>query len=107
MGVPDDLLLPVYKGNLNLWTKETKRIIQDGWVRLSQQVNLLSSGRISACYSTTAPPTSGRWTQGDLVRNSNPEELGTAGAKYVVFGWLCVKSGEPGLWVECRFLTGN
>lgn len=72
------------------------------------QVNLLSEGRLRANYQAqTAAPTTGDYAQGDFVRNSGPVELGSAGSKYVVFGWLCIVSGAPGTWVEQRFLTGN
>lgn len=72
------------------------------------QVNLLSEGRIAAEYgATTAAPTTGTHARGDFVRNSEPSELGTASSKYVIFGWLCVTGGEPGTWVQCRFLTGS
>ena len=72
------------------------------------QVNLLTEGRIAAVTNaTTAAPTSGPNQQGDFVRNSAPTELGAASSKYVIFGWQCVASGDPGTWVQCRFLTGN
>ena len=74
----------------------------------STQVNQLSEGRIAANYTAaTATPTTGLWARGDFVKNSAPSELGTAGSKYVVHGWQCVTGGEPGTWVQCRFLTGN
>lgn len=72
------------------------------------QVNLLSEGRIAAAYNaSTAAPAVGAHLRGDYLRNSEPSELGTAGSKYVIEGWLCVVSGEPGTWVQKRFLTGN
>ena len=72
------------------------------------QVNMLSEGRISATNNaSTAVPTTGAYAQGDFVRNSAPSELGSAANKYVIFGWLCVSSGTPGTFVQCRFLTGN
>jgi hypothetical protein len=72
------------------------------------QVNLLSEGRIVASYNAlTSTPTAGTNMQGDFVKNSAPSELGTAGSKYVVEGWVCVVSGSPGTWVQKRFLTGN
>lgn len=72
------------------------------------QVNLLSEGRLAAEYgATTAAPTTGTHARGDFVRNSEPSELGAASSKYVIYGWLCVTGGEPGTWVQCRFLTGN
>lgn len=75
---------------------------------ISYQVNLLSEGRIEAEYSAmTSAPASGAYAQGDFIRNSAPSELGTAGSKYLVFGWVCVSSGTPGTWLQCRFLTGN
>lgn len=72
------------------------------------QVNNLTEGRITAVTNaTTAAPTTGPNKQGDFVRNSAPTELGSASSKYVIFGWVCVASGTPGTWVQCRFLTGN
>lgn len=75
---------------------------------MATQLNGLSEGRITqVTNATTAAPTTGVWTQGDLIRNSAPAEAGTAGSKYVITGWLCTASGEPGTWVEQRCLTGN
>lgn len=72
------------------------------------QVNNLTEGRVAAVTNaTTAAPTSGPNAQGDFVRNSAPTELGAASSKYVIFGWVCVASGTPGTWVQCRYLTGN
>lgn len=71
------------------------------------QVNLMAEGRIAANYNAVpSVPTTGTFAQGDFVRNSAPAELGTAGSKYVIFGWLCVIGGTPGTFVQCRFLTG-
>jgi len=72
------------------------------------QINLISEGRISGFYSAlTAAPTSGDWARGDTVKNSAPSELGTAGSKYVIEGWICTVSGTPGTWLQKRCLTGN
>lgn len=90
-----------YEENLN-------RRLNDLHRNIGQQVNALTEGRISAIYNaSTAAPTAGSYVQGDFIRNSAPAEAGTAGSKYVKFGWVCVSSGTPGTWVECRFLTGN
>lgn len=72
------------------------------------QVNMLSEGRITARYNaSTAAPTTGLHQAGDFVPNSSPSELGSGGSKYVIDGWMCIVSGEPGTWVQKRFLTGN
>lgn len=55
----------------------------------------------------TAAPTTGTWGQGDKRHNTTPTELGTAGSKYIVDGWVCTVAGTPGTWVEKRCLTGN
>jgi len=55
----------------------------------------------------TAAPAFGVALQGWFVRNTAPTEAGTAGSKYVVFGWMCVSAGTPGTWVPLRVLTGN
>lgn len=71
-------------------------------------LNLLTDGRLSGTNNaTTAAPTSGTYAQGDFVRNSAPTELGSAGSKYVVLGWLNVAGGTPGTFLPCRALTGN
>lgn len=81
----------------------------DRWYRqVSQQVNGVSEGRMSAFYNAmTAAPTGGTWAQGDFILNKTPSELGTAGSKYVIHGFRCVVSGSPGTWVDVRTLTGN
>ena len=72
------------------------------------QVNQLTEGTVSAVHSaSSAAPTAGKYAQGDFVRNSAPSELGTAGAKYVVTGWICTAAGSPGTFLPCRALTGN
>ena len=70
-------------------------------------VNALAAGRIEAVDARASVPTAGSHKHGDFVRNSAPTEAGSAGSKYVVFGWLCVASGTPGTFVQARFLTGN
>jgi len=55
----------------------------------------------------TAPPTTGTYNTGDIIYNTTPSELGSAGSKYVVLGWMCVAGGSPGTWVEMRAYTGN
>lgn len=75
--------------------------------QIAVQVNNLSDGLIVASYSGTAAPTAGSHMVGDVIKNSAPAELGTAGSKYVILGWVCVISGTPGTWVQTRSLTGN
>lgn len=74
----------------------------------ANQVNQMAEGRLVGTYNaTSAVPTTGTYARGDFVRNSEPSELGAAGSKYVIFGWLNVAGGTPGTFVQCRFLTGN
>lgn len=69
-------------------------------------VNALASGQISGSVNAaSAAPSTGTYTPGDFVRNSAPAELGTAGSKYVIEGWMCVSA--PATFVQKRFLTGN
>jgi hypothetical protein len=82
-------------------------VIADILRQIEQQVNDLADGRISARDGAmTAAPTAGNYVKGDFVWNSNPSEAGGAGSKYVLLGWVCVTSGTPGTWKECRTLTG-
>lgn len=74
----------------------------------ASQVNQMAEGRLVGTYNATnAVPTTGNYARGDFVRNSEPSELGAAGSKYVIFGWLCTVGGTPGTFVQCRFLTGS
>ena len=107
MRVDADPRLPIvpssdaYQVNLN-------RRLYQLFRQISQQVNALSEGLMVANYAaTTSAPTTGTWYQGDFVRNSAPTEAGSAGSKYVIFGWICTVAGTPGTWVQQRFLTGN
>ncbi len=77
----------------------------DKWYRdVAQQVNALSEGSIAASYNAqTAAPTTGTWKPGDFVKNSAPDELGAAGSKYVIHGWIRLASS----WSQARYLTGN
>lgn len=71
-------------------------------------INLIADGRMAGTNNAaTAAPTTGTHAQGDFVRNSAPTEAGSAGSKYVVFGFVCVAGGTPGTWVQVRTLTGN
>ncbi len=72
------------------------------------KVNQLAAGKfVGVDDAATAPPTSGRWEQGDIVRNKTPTELGHQNHYYVIIGWICVAGGSPGTWLEMRTLTGN
>lgn len=105
MRLPQDPRLPqLPAGQLDHF----RRQVSDEFRRHATQVNLLSEGYLSAVTNAMpAAPTNGTWAQGDFIRNSAPTEQGSSGSKYVVFGFLCVAGGEPGTWVEMRFLTGN
>lgn len=75
---------------------------------MTATIDSLRAGSLSAAINQrTIPPTTGSWAQGDQCRNSNPTELGAAGSKYVIVGWVCVSAGSPGTWREMRNLTGN
>jgi hypothetical protein len=75
--------------------------------RVARQLNGISEGRLAAVTNSgTAAPTGGTNYQGDKVWNSAPTELGGAGSRYCIVGWICVASGSPGTWKEMRTLTG-
>lgn len=74
----------------------------------AKQINAVSEGRLSGSHNALElPPTTGLHQAGDYVRNSAPRVLGAAGARYVLKGWICVQSGEPGVWAEDRGVTGT
>jgi hypothetical protein len=75
---------------------------------IQQSVNSIAEGKQVGFYlADTAAPTTGIHAIGDFVLNSAPAELGSASSKYIIHGWRCTVSGEPGTWLQCRFLTGN
>lgn len=75
---------------------------------MTEQVNGVTEGRVSATTNAdSGAPTGGTYFQGDWIRNKAPVELGSPGSQYVVLGWVCVASGQPGQWREARVLTGN
>jgi len=66
---------------------------------IAQKVNGVADGRVTAIDNAqTSVPTTGQWRQGDFVRNSTPSVI-TSTPNYVVLGWECIASGEPGTWV--------
>jgi hypothetical protein len=72
------------------------------------KVNGLAEGRLFARHNAqAAAPTTGIHARGDFVPNSAPSVAGGGGSQYVIVGWICTVSGEPGTWVECRTLTGT
>lgn len=107
MKVDIDPRLPIVPPN-NVYLSGLSRRLYELFRQISGQLNGISEGSIVASYNAdTAAPTTGTYNQGDFIRNASPTEQGTAGSKYVVFGFICVASGSPGTWVEQRFLTGN
>jgi len=81
--------------------------LQTAWRDMAQVLNALVEGRIYVRYTDTAAPTTREWMVGDIVWNSAAAEAGGAGSKYVIMGWVCTTSGEPGTWKEMRVLTGS
>lgn len=73
---------------------------------VATQINAVSEGALrGATNASPTMPAVGPYALGDFVRNSAPVELGTAGSRYVIFGWLCLEA--PATFVQQRFLTGN
>ena len=96
--------------DLRVPDKYDKATMADIIRQLCTQVNQLSEGGITARYQadTTTPAGSAvAYVAGDMKWNKSPSELGSAGSKYVVLGWLNVTAGSPGTFVEVRALTGN
>lgn len=67
-------------------------------------------GNDATSWVGLAPPVAGmalQWYPGDRLENKTAAELGTAGSKYTIDGWVNVAQGDPGTWVQRRSLTGN
>lgn len=85
---------------------QLERKLTDLFNATADQVNRLSEGQIVANYAAaTSVPTTGTHQQGDMVRNSEPAEVGAAPNTYIVFGWICTVGGTPGTWEEMRVPT--
>jgi hypothetical protein len=75
---------------------------------IGNRLGVLAAGHIVGVRGKgTAAPTTGTWARGDVIRNLEPSESGSASSKYVVTGWICTVSGTPGTWLQMRTLTGN
>lgn len=85
--------------------------IRDEFRRHATQVNLVSEGRIDGHYNARSVIPAGPGKVLDKVWRTVEQgasvEEGAAGSKYVVVGYICVLSGDPGTWREMRVLTGN
>jgi hypothetical protein len=80
----------------------------------------LDSDPTSATYETTlnncpisanGVPTTGTYISGHVVLNNAPSVLGTAGSRYIVYGWTKLTTGSTNVlntdWSELRQLTGT
>ena len=93
-----------FGGDLPSVIKALTQLLPD----FAKQVNAVSEGRIAGSYNAAAAaPTTGLWARGDFVRNKEPAVVGPVGSQYIVTGWMCTASGQPGVWVQCRSLTGS
>lgn len=107
MKIPMDAKLPTAKEGVS-YLQQLVFALSRLWSGMAIQVNNMAEGRIEAAYNAlAAPPTTGDFKQGDAIRNVAPVEIGTAGSKYVVTGWICISDGNPGVWRQQRVLTGN
>jgi hypothetical protein len=78
--------------------------------QVEDAINRISEGRIYQSYNAAAAAPTGStvaYQVGDVVRNSNPTELGSVNSKYIITGFICIAAGTPGTWRELRSLTGN
>jgi len=102
--IKEDPLLPT--GATSRWDVELRRRLTEILREIIRAINALSAGQAGGSAALPTMPTSGTYAVGDVVRKINPTELGTPGAKYILYGWCCV-SASPLAFVEMRILTGN
>lgn len=97
-------------GDAGGYLQSLHREVTEYMGKVERQVNALSESRVEAAYNAlTAAPTGVIMANGDVVLKSNPTEAGTAGAKYVITGWMAIVDGTASASsvVELRSLTGN
>jgi hypothetical protein len=99
-------VLPVTDLPPDSLAERTRFNVERELTQIKGKQRLAYEDRLSGNYSALAPPTGGIYVAGDRVRNSAPAELGVAGSMYVIVGWICTATGNPGTWVEMRVLTG-
>jgi len=98
----------------------TEWVLQDvdmsGWARdtrikggATHSLGNIRKTRVTNLTASTSAPVWDYWARGDFVENLAPAELGTAGSKYVVTGWMATATGyhTAAGWVECRTPTGR
>ena len=103
MRINESPQVPRIKTGLMEWVDEWLRAFSANWLRIAQQVNGVSEGRIAPWHTAhTAHPVAGKYDQGDFVRNSAPAVAGVVPCDYIVMGWVCVEGGTPGEWEEVR-----
>ena len=101
--------LPVLPNDSSQYERDLQLSLTRFMREVSQQVNLLSDGRIVARQSDSATPASTviSYAKGDFVWNNNPLEVTATASSYVVLGWVNVSAGSPGTWHEVRARTGD
>ena len=91
-------------GGVERWAGTVQQYLNVYLRRISNQLNNLADGYVTAATSAdSAAPSGGTWSAGDYVRNTAPAEAGSAGSMYVITGWIY----DGTSWIECRSLTGN
>jgi hypothetical protein len=103
-------LLP--HGAPNAWDRALVNALVDYLRQVANKLSALSTGAFSAVDNASATlPTSGEYSAGDYVAKSGPVVAGTAGSRYVVYGWLRITNGAAHVlntdWVEDRRSTGT
>ena len=84
-------------------------------LKINNKVTFSEDGTITYAGRSTsfaaAMPTTGSYTAGDYVRNTVPALTGTAGAQYVIKGWVRLTTGSTHTlnadWAQDRALTGS
>jgi hypothetical protein len=93
--------------NGSVLTKNDFRGIDRGTVLSTRRPSSVNHSFTTPSDANTWLPAVGTWAVGDVIVNASPVELGSAGSKYIVEGWVCVAAGTPGTWVRRRASTGN
>ena len=107
---PPRFSLPDVEGQAGTYLRNLHREITEYMVKVEHQVNSLSESQLAASYGAlTASPVGPIMATGDIVPKRVRSEEGTAGAKYVITGWMAKSDGSASAStiLELRSLTGN
>lgn len=102
---PTIVALPDPGPNASEYDVDLQRTLVKLFAAINRSIQTLAA--LPGVTSGSAAPTTGSHNSSEFVWNTNVSLLGLVGSRYVLLGWSCTVAGTPGIWSECRVLTGG